>query len=80
MSVKLNSKTRSTLFTILLLSMVIGTLAWEIVERVLSLIGLGVDLSVGPIEIDVYVLAVIVRPNPGTIVGLLPGITLFRRV
>lgn len=77
---KLNTKTRSTFFAILILSIVIGTLAWEIVERVSSLLGLAFDLSVGPVELDAFVVSVAFRPNPGTVLGIFPGIALFRRV
>lgn len=77
---KLNSKNRATFASIVILAMVIGTLSWEIIERILTVAGLPIDLSVGPLQLDAYVVAVTLRPNPGTVIGVFPGIALFRRV
>jgi hypothetical protein len=78
-AVKLNSKNRSTLLILVALSMIIGTVAWEIVERILSMAGATIDLTVGPLELDAYVISIALRPNPGTLLGIVPGVALFRR-
>ena len=78
-AVKLNSKNRSTLLILVALSMIIGTVAWEIIERILSMAGATIDLTVGPLELDVYVISIALRPNPGTLLGIVPGVALFRR-
>ena len=75
---KLNSKTRGTFVGVLFLSLLIGTLVWEIIERLLGGFGVPIDLSVGPLGFDAHVIAVWVRANPGTAVAVYPGIRFFQ--
>ncbi len=77
---KLSSKTFPVFTRILLASLAVGTLAWELVERLIALAGSSLDLSVGPIGFDMHVLALWVMLNPGTLLGLPPAILLFRRL
>jgi hypothetical protein len=77
---KLTAKTVPVLSRLLLLSIVIGTLAWEIIERIVTLLGGTLDLSVGPVGFDVEVIALSVMANPGTLLGILPAVILFRRL
>jgi hypothetical protein len=77
---KISKKTLSTLLWVLALSVVIGTVAWEILERLLALAGIALSLSVGPVGFDAYVLAVSLRLNPGSLIGLVAGYLLFRRI
>ena len=77
---KLNSKNLPVLTRLLLLCAVILTLAWELVERLLGLAGVALDLSLGPIGFDIEVLSLYVTVNPGTLLGVLPAIALFRRL
>jgi hypothetical protein len=77
---KLTAKNLPVFLRILLLCLVIGTLAWELVERLLELAGVAVDLSVGPIGFDIEVVALSVMANPGTLVALVPAVALFRRL
>jgi hypothetical protein len=74
---KLNSKTRTYLVRFVVLGTLIGTLAWAILERLLGLFGLPLDLSVGPLGIDVYVFSLFFRANPGTLAGMFLGYRLF---
>jgi hypothetical protein len=76
---KLTAKNLPVLTRLLVLCMVIGTLAWEIVERLLALAGVALDLSVGPVGFDIEVIALSVMANPGTLIGIVPAILLFRR-
>jgi hypothetical protein len=75
---KLNSRNRSTFLWFLGLGFLIGTLAWEVLERVLQHAGLGLSLAVGPVGVDLAVLQVSVMANPGTVLGALAGVILFR--
>ena len=59
--------------------MVIGTLAWEIAERLLALAGVTLELSVGPLAFDVMVLSISVMANPGTLIGIVPAVAIFVR-
>lgn len=61
-------KTSPALFVlIVLLGALAGSLAWEILERLLRL---PVSLASGPIQIfDFYVVALTVRVNPGSVAG-----------
>ena len=53
--------------TIIVLGALAGSLAWELVERLLAL---PFSLATGPIQLfDLYVAALTVRANPGTFVG-----------
>lgn len=77
---KLSAKTAPALIRFLGLGMVVGTLAWEVIERLLLLAGVEIDLSIGPIGFDVEVLALWLLVNPGSFLGLIPGALLFRRI
>jgi len=75
---KLSSKNRPTLLSFLGLGFLIGTLAWEVLERILLRIGIELALGFGPVGFDLSVLSVFIKINPGTFIGILGGIFLFR--
>ena len=77
---KLTSKNRPVFARVLALSLIVGTLAWELIERIVGIAGGGLDLSVGPVGFDAGVLAVSVMVNPGTLLGIIPAVILFRRL
>lgn len=77
---KLTKKNRSALALLIVLGLVIGTLGWEIIERLVELTGRSFDLSVGPVGFDLHVLAVTMRLNPGSFVGTIGGVLLFVRI
>lgn len=77
---KLTAKNLPILTRLLVLCLLVGTLAWEVLERVLELAGANLDLSVGPVGFDIEVLVLFVMANPGTLVGLLAAIMLFRKL
>jgi len=66
-------------FSYLVLGMIIGTLAWEIIERLLLLVSIELDLSVGPVGFDVEVLAIWLSFNPGSLLGIIPALFLARK-
>ncbi len=74
---KLSSKNRSTFLIILGLGVVIGSLAWEVLERILLQLGINLALGIGPVGFDLSVLRVFIKINPGTFIGILGGIVLF---
>ena len=76
---KLNSKNLPVLFRLLLLSMVVATIAWELIERLVAIAGGALDLSLGRIGFDIGVIALWVQANPGTLIGIVPAVILFRR-
>jgi hypothetical protein len=75
---KLSGRTRSTFLLFLLLGVLIGSLAWEVLDRVLARFGLDLGMSLGPVGFDLAVLAVSLVVNPGTVLGALGGALLFR--
>ncbi len=75
---KLSGRTRSTFVLFLLLGVLIGSLAWELLERILARSGLELGLSLGPVGFDLEVLAFSLVVNPGTVLGALGGAVLFR--
>lgn len=77
---KLSAKNLPVLMRLLLLCMIVGTLAWELLERLLELAGFPLGLSAGPVGFDLRVLAVSAMANPGTLVGIVPAIVLYRRL
>jgi hypothetical protein len=75
---KLNSRNRSTFLWFLGLGFVIGSLGWEVLERILGFLGVEMSLGVGPVSVDVSVLKVALEVNPGTILGVIGAVVLFR--
>ena len=75
---KIGAKTLSSLLLLCALGMVAGGLAWAVLERVAGQLGLALDLSVGPVGFDLGVLAFSITVNPGTFLGLVAGVLLFR--
>ncbi len=75
---KLSSRNRSTFLAFLGLGFLIGTLGWEVLERIVLQIGYELALGIGPVGFDLSVLSVFVKINPGTFIGVLGGIFLFR--
>jgi hypothetical protein len=75
---KLNSRNRSTFLTFLGLGFLVGTLGWEVLERIVQRTGFELALGIGPVGFDLSVLSVFVKINPGTFIGILGGIFLFR--
>ena len=66
------------LVLIVLLGAVAGSLAWEVLERVLKP---PVSLASGPLQLfDLYVLAVTIRVNPGSFLGGAAAALLARRL
>jgi hypothetical protein len=75
---KLTSRNRSTFLTFLGLGFVVGTLGWEVLERIVQRMGFELALGIGPVGFDLSVVSVYVKINPGTFIGILGGIFLFR--
>ena len=74
---KLTGRTRSTFLLFLLLGWLIGSLAWEVLERILSRAGMSLSLGIGPIGFDLRVLAFSLMVNPGSVLGTAGGALLF---
>jgi hypothetical protein len=75
---KLTGRNRPTFLSFLIGGLLVGGLAWELLERMLSAFGLQLHLGVGPVGFDLSVLAVSLVVNPGTLLGALGGLVLFR--
>jgi hypothetical protein len=75
---KLSARTLSSMLLLCLVGMVVGTLAWEVVERILGRVGVALDLSIGPVGFDLAVVAVQLRANPGSFIGLAAAALLAR--
>ena len=78
----LNKKSLPTLILCLILGMLIGSLGWEVLERILSQLGIDLSLTMKePLKLlDLYVLSISARANPGTFLGGLGGVLLFTRI
>jgi hypothetical protein len=73
-----NKKSVISFFGLLFLGCLIGSLAWEIVERIVNVAGTALSLSLAsPLSLDLHVVAVSFRPNIGSILGAVAGIVLF---
>ena len=77
---KLAAKNVGVLIRLLILTAVVGTLVWELLERLLGLLDVTLDLSVGPVGFDIEVVSLFVMANPGTLLGVPVAILLFRRL
>ena len=75
---KLSNRNRSTFLAFLGLGFLVGTLGWEVLERIVLRMGFELALDIGPVGFDLSVLSVFVKINPGTFIGVLGGIFLFR--
>jgi hypothetical protein len=75
----LKKKNFPVLVGFLCLGMVIGSLGWEIIERLLASMGSNLSFTMKePVGFNLYVIAVYVRANLGTILGAISGILLFK--
>ena len=77
-AMKLVKKHIGAFAMLIFLGLVIGTLAWVIVERIFAAAGLPFSLEAGPIGFDIGVLSVYLKVNPGSFLGAAAGILLFR--
>ena len=77
---KVTNKNLGKFIGFLLLSAVMGTLAWELLEVILNTAGLELDLTAGPVGFDIDILAVFIKANPGTLIGGAGGWLLFGRI
>ncbi|MCK4540885.1 MAG: hypothetical protein KAU17_01495 [Spirochaetales bacterium] len=77
---KVSSRTMKHFILMIVIGGVIGTLGWEIFERLLQLLGWNMNLTAGPIGFDIAVLAVYLRANPGTLLGSAAGHLLFKKI
>ena len=78
----MNRKNLSSFILLLILGMVIGSLGWELLERLFRQLGVSFSLTLkAPLQIlDLYVVSLSLRANPGTLLGALGGIVLFRLI
>ena len=51
------------------MGIVIGSLCWEILERLITMSGINLNLSVGPVGFDISVLSLYLKINPGSFIG-----------
>ena len=77
---KLTKKNLSTLLLILFLGFLTGTFVWELFERILAAVGVVLSIGFGPIGFDLHAISLFVRVNPGSALGLLGGVLVFRNV
>jgi hypothetical protein len=75
---KLTARNRGTFLLFLGVGLLVGSLTWELLERLLAAFGTELRLGVGPVGFDLSVLAVSLVVNPGTLLGALGGLVLFR--
>ena len=75
------TKKNTGLFTLLFfLGGVVGSLSWEVIERIIAYAGDSLQLKAGPIMLDLGVIAITIEANPGTLVGICLGLLLFFRI
>lgn len=77
-SMKLVKKHVGAFLLLIFLGMVIGTLAWFLVERIFAQAGLPFSLETGPIGFDIGLISFYLKINPGSFLGAVGGVLLFR--
>ena len=77
---KLNKKNLGSFLLIVFSGILIGSLFWEIFERILHNFGVEWSLTTeNPVQIfDGYVISLSVRANPGSLIGAAAGAVLFK--
>ncbi len=61
-----------------ILTALIGTFGWAILERLAGVMGAEVALGVGPIGFDAMIISLYIYVNPGTVLGAVAAIPVFR--
>ncbi len=77
---KYSARNRPLLMRIEIAGLLVGTLAWELVERAAQRLGFSFSLQAGPVGFNVEVLRVELLVNPGTFLGIVGAYLLFRRL
>jgi len=77
---KFNKKNTRHLILLIFMGLLIGTLAWELFAKIMESFSLNVSLAIGPVGFDIGVLVFYIKINPGSVIGILAGILLFRRL
>ena len=75
---KLIKKNTRPFLLLLFLGLLIGTLTWDIIERLFAMGGIDFSLNTPPIGFDMGVIRFYLRFNPGSFFGCGGGIILFR--
>lgn len=75
-----NKVNRTVLVKVLLLACLVGTLGWDLVERIVQGSGLSLSLQAGPVGFDIGVIQFYLRVNPGTLLGIPGGFLVYRRL
>jgi len=75
---KYGKKNRGVLIRLLLLGAFSGTIAWSLLERAVSYMGVQVQMGVGPVGFDLQVVSFFIFLNPGTLLGIAGSLWLFR--
>jgi len=74
---KLNKKNRSSFLVLIFLGFLIGTLSWELLERILTNFNITLNWQIGPVGFDLRVLSFYIKFNPGSVVGIIAGLFVF---
>jgi len=77
---KLNKKNRTSFLILILLGFLIGTLSWELLERVLITFNVTLKWEIGPVGFDLRVLSFYIKFNPGSVLGIIAGLFLFAAI
>ncbi len=66
---KITQKYLKYLYQFIIMGIIIGSLSWEIIERIVHLSGIKLDLSAGPVGFDISVISFYIKINPGSFIG-----------
>ncbi len=77
---KYTKKNRPVLVKIIFLALLIGTFTWDLLERTLNLMNIPLHIALGPIGFDLHVVSCYLYINPGSLLGIIAAVILFRRL
>jgi hypothetical protein len=77
---KLTKKNSGHFIALLLLGLIVGTLCWELLARIASSFDTDIAFDIGPVGFDVLVLQFYIKINPGSLIGIITGVLLFRKM
>ncbi len=75
---KLIKKNLQPLLIFIFLGLIIGSLGWDILERLIGMGSPGFTLSTGPVGFDLGVISIYLKFNPGSLAGIAGSVLLFK--
>ncbi len=77
---KFNKKNSKYFYILMVWGFIVGGLMWEVFEYILARSGVDLNYSIGPVGFDLDVISFYIKVNPGSFLGLVGSIFLFKGI